>query len=230
METKRALDAHEDCVTALAACHTHNFLVSASRDHTAVIWHLSRLVFIRQLRPHPGTVSAVAVNDANGAVATASGPHLYVWTLNGELMAQVNTAESGSLFANPLSLVLCLAFSTANEWDANNVVMCGTSDGLVKIYSIEMGGRRREGTTTAAGRQGAAEGGGGISPQGRETTPQRSVREHLLRRQQRIQHHHHHRQLLMRQGMSASSGSSTVTGEWWLRVGVWVCKFPPCSN
>lgn len=61
---KRALDAHTDVVTCLAACTSHNFVVSASRDHSAVIWHLSRFTFIRQLSGHPGAVTAVAVNDA----------------------------------------------------------------------------------------------------------------------------------------------------------------------
>lgn len=61
---KRALDAHTDVVTCLATCASHNFVVSASRDHSAVIWHLSRFIFIRQLSGHPGAVTAVAVNDA----------------------------------------------------------------------------------------------------------------------------------------------------------------------
>lgn len=61
---KRALDAHTDVVTCLAACASHNFVVSASRDHSAVIWHLSRFTFIRQLGKHPGAVTAVAVNDS----------------------------------------------------------------------------------------------------------------------------------------------------------------------
>lgn len=25
----------------------------------------------------------------------------------------------------------------ANDWDENNVVLCGTSDGLVKMYSLD---------------------------------------------------------------------------------------------
>ena len=83
-------------------------------------------------------VTAVAVNDASGDIATASGASLFVWTLNGVLLAVVNTAESGGIFSNPSSVILCVAFSTHNEWDAKNVVMCGTSDGLVKIYGCEL--------------------------------------------------------------------------------------------
>lgn len=36
LRTKRVLAAHTDGVTALAVCVAHNFIVSASRDHTAV--------------------------------------------------------------------------------------------------------------------------------------------------------------------------------------------------
>lgn len=65
VRAKKVLSAHTDGVTALAICANHNFIVSASRDHTAVIWHLSQLTYIRQLKGHNAAVSAVAANEAN---------------------------------------------------------------------------------------------------------------------------------------------------------------------
>jgi WD40 repeat protein len=65
VRTKKVLAAHTDGVTALAICANHNFVVSASRDHTVVIWHLSQLTYIRQLKGHNAAVSAVAINEAN---------------------------------------------------------------------------------------------------------------------------------------------------------------------
>lgn len=62
--TKKALDAHTDVVTALAICSAHNFFVSASRDKSAVIWHLTKFSFIRQLTGHPAAVTAIAVNES----------------------------------------------------------------------------------------------------------------------------------------------------------------------
>lgn len=62
--TKKALDAHTNVVTALSACNAHNFVVSASRDNSAVIWHLTKFTFIRQLTGHPAAVTAVAVNES----------------------------------------------------------------------------------------------------------------------------------------------------------------------
>lgn len=60
---RRTLTAHTEAITALVACSAQTLLVSGSRDGTAITWHLSALTFIRQLRPHPSSVTAVAVND-----------------------------------------------------------------------------------------------------------------------------------------------------------------------
>jgi WD40 repeat protein len=63
MQTKKVLAAHTDGVTALAICANFNFIVSASRDHTAVIWHLNQFTYIRQLKGHSAAVSAVCANE-----------------------------------------------------------------------------------------------------------------------------------------------------------------------
>lgn len=63
LRARRTLSAHTEAVTALLVCAPQTLLVSASRDCTAILWHLSSLTFIRQLRPHPAAVTAVAVND-----------------------------------------------------------------------------------------------------------------------------------------------------------------------
>ncbi|KAL3072845.1 hypothetical protein niasHS_017819 [Heterodera schachtii] len=185
---KRALSAHSDVVTALAANAAHNVLVSGSRDKTVVLWHLTRLSFIRQLAVHPGAVSAVAINEAKGDIATASGAWLFLWTINGTPLAVVNTADSGGLFSNASSLVLCITFSMANDWDENNAVLCGTSDGLVKMYSLERVSKVPPNFATDERGQSrhCAE------PNSEELDQQQqSVREHLFLRQQRIQQHHH---------------------------------------
>lgn len=60
----KALGGHSDVVTALAASAPHTVLISGSRDRTVIVWHLTRLSFIRQLAAHPGPISAVQVNEA----------------------------------------------------------------------------------------------------------------------------------------------------------------------
>ena len=174
---KRVLDGHTDVVTALAICTTHNFIVSASRDHTAIIWHLTKLIYIRQLKDHPAAVSAVAVNDNTGDIVTSSNSCIFLWTINGNLLSVVRTTESG-LFSNPSSMVLCLSFSTINEWDEKNVVICGTSDGLVKMYSCEF--RKINSNETDQSN---------IPKSPIAAQDSKSLKEHLLKRQQRIQQH-----------------------------------------
>ncbi|KAK0399841.1 hypothetical protein QR680_003241 [Steinernema hermaphroditum] len=135
LRVKKFLNAHTDAVTALIACSAHTVLVSASRDTTAILWHMSTLTFIRQLRPHPGPVSAVAINENTGDIATAAGTYLLMWTINGQLLSIVNTVEVNTLSS---SIIISLAFTTLNDWDVENVVMCGTNDGMVKMYSQTM--------------------------------------------------------------------------------------------
>ncbi|PIO53357.1 hypothetical protein TELCIR_25310, partial [Teladorsagia circumcincta] len=72
-----------------------------------------------------------------GDIATSCSTLLHLWSINGELLAVVNTCDS-NLVVDPSQMILSLTFSTMNEWDSDNVVVCGTSDGVVKIYSCIM--------------------------------------------------------------------------------------------
>ncbi|VDN90901.1 unnamed protein product [Brugia pahangi] len=133
---RRTLTAHTEAVTALAVCSAQTLLVSGSRDGTAIVWHLSALTFIRQLRPHPSAVTAIAINDATGDIATASGSTLFLWSINGRPLSVVDSVDKASFDQFP-NVILSLAFSTLYEWDPENVVMCGGSDGTVRIYCME---------------------------------------------------------------------------------------------
>ncbi|CAI5448055.1 unnamed protein product [Caenorhabditis angaria] len=137
MKKVSVLNGHSDAVTCLVSCQSHAVLVSASRDSTVLIWHLSEMFLIRQLAKHPQPVVAVAINDSTGDIATASATLLHVWTLNGALLAKINTCDVAPTI-DPQQMIISLAFSTMNEWDNDNVIMCGTSDGCVKIYSCVM--------------------------------------------------------------------------------------------
>jgi WD40 repeat protein len=63
LSIKQCLYGHTDAVTCLAASPAYNVIVSGSRDATAIIWDLSRRIFVRQLQGHAAPVAAVAVNE-----------------------------------------------------------------------------------------------------------------------------------------------------------------------
>lgn len=131
---KQNLYAHTEAVTCLAASPAYNVIVSGSRDCTAVVWDLSRGLFVRQLRGHAGPVAAVAVNDLTGDIATCAATWLHVWSINGDELATVNTCVGR---ADRMQQILCVAFSQTHEWDAHNVIMTGSTDGVARMWSID---------------------------------------------------------------------------------------------
>ena len=60
---KQPLYGHTEPVISLAASSAYNIIVSGSRDRTCILWDLSRLVFVRQLRGHAAPVAAVCINE-----------------------------------------------------------------------------------------------------------------------------------------------------------------------
>lgn len=131
---KQNLYGHSEPVTCIAASRAYNLIVSGSRDRSCIMWDLSNLAFVRQLKGHPAPVAAVAINDVTGDIATCAGTYLYVWTINGDEIASVNTATGRS---DRTQQILCVAFSYLNEWDNQNVVMTGSSDGVVRMWSTD---------------------------------------------------------------------------------------------
>lgn len=134
LSVKHSLHGHTDAVTCLAASPAYNMIVSGSRDGTAIVWDMSRFMFVRQLSDHVGLVAAVSINDLTGDIATCSATWLHLWSVNGDQLATVNTSIGS---ADRMQQILCVAFSTAREWDQQNVVITGSTDGVVRMWSME---------------------------------------------------------------------------------------------
>lgn len=134
LSVRHSLHGHTDAVTCLAASAAYNVVVSGSRDGTAIVWDMSRFTFVRQLRGHAGVVAAVAINELTGEIATCSATWLHVWSINGDALAMVNTSVGS---ADRMQQILCVAFSQIREWDQQNVVMTGSTDGVVRMWSLE---------------------------------------------------------------------------------------------
>ncbi|KAK2144407.1 hypothetical protein LSH36_759g01035 [Paralvinella palmiformis] len=128
---RRSLYGHTEPVTCLAASAGYNIIVSGSRDRTCIVWDLSRLLFVRQLRGHAAPVAAICINELTGDIATCAGTFLHVWSINGDEIASINTATGRN------QQIFCVAMSQMMEWDSKNVIMTGNSDGVVRMWSVE---------------------------------------------------------------------------------------------
>ncbi len=117
-------------VTCMATSSAYHMLVTGSRDQSCIIWDTNTWRFVRQLPSHYSAVSYICINELTGDIATASGSFLYLWDINGQKLASVDTMPSTR------HLILSICMSTINEWDQNNVIMVGGTDGVIRMWSL----------------------------------------------------------------------------------------------
>uniref|UniRef100_A0A673H369 WD repeat and FYVE domain-containing protein 3-like n=1 Tax=Sinocyclocheilus rhinocerous TaxID=307959 RepID=A0A673H369_9TELE len=128
---KQALLGHTDAVTCLTASSAYHIIVSGSRDRTCIIWDLNKLSFVTQLRGHRAPVSALCINELTGDIVSCAGTYIHAWSINGSPIASANT------FTGRSQQILCCCISEMNEWDTQNVIVTGHSDGVVRFWRIE---------------------------------------------------------------------------------------------
>ena len=122
-------------VTCLAASAGFQLLVSGSRDRTTTIWYLSLLTFVGQLSGHSAPLAAIAINELTGDISTCSGTWLHLWSINGDPLASVNTLVGQQMGRS--QHILCVCFSQYNEWDPMNAILTGSTDGVVRMWSLD---------------------------------------------------------------------------------------------
>ncbi|KAJ8285363.1 hypothetical protein GJAV_G00025980 [Gymnothorax javanicus] len=128
---KQALLGHTDAVTCLTASSAYHIVVSGSRDRTCIVWDLNKLAFVTQLRGHRAPVSALCINELTGDIVSCAGTYIHVWSINGSPLVSVNT------FTGRSQQILCCCVSEMNEWDTQNVIVTGHSDGVVRFWRME---------------------------------------------------------------------------------------------
>jgi len=135
LRLKSHLFGHSEPITCIACSPSYNIIVSGSKDCTCIVWDLARLSFVRQLVNHAAPIDAVGVNELTGEIATCDGSWIHLWSVNGELIGEIDTA--GVSGGGGMSQgILCVAFSVLNEWDCDNVIMTGSMDGIVRMWSV----------------------------------------------------------------------------------------------
>lgn len=65
-----------------------------------------------------------------GDIVSCAGTYIHVWSINGSPIASANT------FTGRSQLILCVCVSEMNEWDTQNVIVTGHSDGVVRVTMI----------------------------------------------------------------------------------------------
>ncbi|XP_061083702.1 WD repeat- and FYVE domain-containing protein 4 isoform X3 [Conger conger] len=131
MRLRQVLYGHTDAVTCVEASQAYGVIVSGSSDRTCILWDLQELSYITQLPGHAASVSALAINDLTGEIASCAGAHLYLWTMKGHLLSSLDTSFG------PEGAILCCCFTQVFEWDPRNVIVTGCADGIVRVWKNE---------------------------------------------------------------------------------------------
>ncbi|KAG2466391.1 WDFY3 protein, partial [Polypterus senegalus] len=66
-----------------------------------------------------------------GDIVSCAGTYIHVWSINGSPVVSVNT------FTGKNQQILCCCVSEMNEWDTQNVILTGHSDGVVRFWRME---------------------------------------------------------------------------------------------
>lgn len=65
-----------------------------------------------------------------GDIVSCAGTYIHVWSINGSPIVSVNT------FTGRSQQILCCCVSEMNEWDTQNVMVTGHSDGVVRVSAL----------------------------------------------------------------------------------------------
>ena len=142
-EKKRSLHGHQAAVTALISNAAFSLIVSGGADCQVLLWDLASLSLVRRLPVHPLPITCLASHPLTGDLVSCSGPHAYVWTVNGELMAERTV---GSSVADSVDAV-GLTQSAAVDF----VILTGSREGVIKAWTLEVDTAHRR--PPAAGRR-----------------------------------------------------------------------------
>ncbi len=88
LDLQASLVEHSAPITCLVACLSYRVIVSGAADGTVALWDYNRLLLTRKLPRHPAPITAITVNELSGDIVTCAGAFLFVWSVNGDLIAE----------------------------------------------------------------------------------------------------------------------------------------------
>ncbi|CAO1635423.1 unnamed protein product [Sympodiomycopsis kandeliae] len=135
LNLESALRGHSEQVTCLASSQNWRVAVSGSDDGTAIVWDINRATMVRTLRGHAAAVQHVAIDDEEGYIATSAGQGIFLWSINGDLLAKV---VAGSRLSES---VTCLSFVATDVHRGGRLALLLTGHrGKVVAWSCEYQG------------------------------------------------------------------------------------------
>ena len=81
-----------------------------------------------------GEIAHVQVHADSGALITATKRILALWTINGTLLALTPKSLEGRVLPD----ITAIAYSHGPEWDEDNVIVTGHTDGVLRFWSLQM--------------------------------------------------------------------------------------------
>ncbi|XP_029926583.1 WD repeat- and FYVE domain-containing protein 4 [Myripristis murdjan] len=222
MKLKQPLYGHTDAVTCLAVSEAHSVLVSGSRDLTCILWDLEELCYVTQLAGHKAGVTALAINNLTGEIASCAGALLYLWTMKGQLLTWVEPS------CGPQPDILCISFTQRHEWDAKNVIVTGCADGVIRIWRTEytrtqLPGPPEEPVSPGQDQTAQTERDVGSSCQGKGWERHLVLCRELNRSQAASQRRYKTNPAITTLAMSRSH-ATLLAGDAWGRVFTWTCE------
>lgn len=67
---------------------------------------------------------------SQGDIVSCAGTYIHIWSINGNPVVSVNT------FTGRSQQIVCCCVSEMNEWDTQNVIVTGHSDGVVRVSQL----------------------------------------------------------------------------------------------
>jgi WD40 repeat protein len=143
------LCAHTDRITCLAASTAFRILLSGSADRQVIVWDINRVQQVRRLPDlHSCAISAVTIDSVNGELVTCAGTEVFVWTINGLLVARKSFATFDGV-DETISKSDCTITCVAVAREPEAVIITGHADGSLRFLSIEIeSGASAVGTST----------------------------------------------------------------------------------
>lgn len=125
----RTLDAHEQCVTAIAVSPDGKRFASASFDRTIKLWHLDTATLLGTFKGHLQPVMSLAFSpDGTSLLSGSIDDTIKIWDLSGNAPVRTLTDHSDSI----------LAHSVAVSPDGQAIVS-GSDDNTIKIWQLSSG-------------------------------------------------------------------------------------------